>query len=94
MYAENLKKIRKELRYTADETADILGVKPRTYGSWEREEAVPSMELGPLLYKKFNVNLNWFVSGEGEMFNKQSLPSNMENSAELTSQIEKILKLV
>lgn len=78
MYAENLKAIRKKLRYTADEMAEILGVKPRTYGSWEREGKTPSMELGTLLNQKLNINLNWFCTGVGEMFNNNQTPDDKE----------------
>ena len=69
MYAENLKKIRTELRYTLDAMAEKLGVKTRTYVSWERENKMPPMELGTLLNKNLNVNTNWFCTGEGKMFN-------------------------
>ena len=69
MYAERLKEIRKQLHYTVKEITEVLGIKERTYGSWEREEKTPSMELGTLLCKKLNINLNWFCTGEGKMFN-------------------------
>lgn len=69
MYADRLKEIRKNLHYTVKEIANVLGIKERTYGSWEREEKTPSMELGTLLCQKLNVNLNWFCTGEGKMFN-------------------------
>ena len=91
MYSENLKKIRKELRYTASETADILGVKLRTYGSWERGEKTPSIELCTLLCLKLNVNLNWFCTGSGDMFNTQenTQPASKES---LRAEVIQILK--
>lgn len=71
MYAERLKKIRNYYKYTVNEIADVLEIKPRTYGSYEREENNVSIELVTSLCKKLNVNANWFVTGEGEMFNKK-----------------------
>ena len=68
MYSENLKRVRAELRYTLDAMAEKLGVKTRTYVSWERENKMPPIELGTLLNKNLNVNLNWFCTGKGDMF--------------------------
>lgn len=78
MYAERLKEIRKNLRFTIDEMAEKLGIKPRVLGSYERKERTPSIELGTHLCKKLNVNLNWFCTGEGEMFNAPQSPSSID----------------
>ena len=39
-----LKRLRKQAGFTQDEMAAILGVKKRTYGSWERQEAMMNLE--------------------------------------------------
>ena len=69
MYVENLKKLRKKLRYSIDELASLLDIPSRTLGGYERNERVPSIDLAVKLKNKLNVNLNWLVSGEGQMFN-------------------------
>ena len=69
MYVENLKKLRKKLRYSIDELAILLDIPARTLGGYERNERVPSIDLAVKLKNKLNVNLNWLVSGEGQMFN-------------------------
>ena len=69
MYAENLKKIRKELGLTVAELGAKIGISPNNISSYERNLRCPSMDFGVQLYEKLNINLNWFVSGEGEMFN-------------------------
>lgn len=69
MYVENLKKLRKKLRYSIDELATLLDIPARTLGGYERNERVPSIDLAVKLKNKLNVNLNWLVSGEGQMFN-------------------------
>lgn len=69
MYADRLKEIRKYLHYTVKEIADVLGIKERTYGSYERNENNVSIELVTSLCKNLNINANWFCTGEGKMFN-------------------------
>ena len=69
MYVENLKKLRKKLRYSIDELATLLDIPARTLGGYERNERVPSIDLAVRLKNKLNVNLNWFVSGDGQIFN-------------------------
>lgn len=69
MYAENLKKIRSELRYSREELANILGIPERTLSGYERNERTPSIDIATRLCVNLNVNINWFVTGQGEMFN-------------------------
>ena len=89
MYAENLKKIRKLLGLSVNEFADKLNVSARTLGSYERNERGCSVDLVTQLCKTLNVNANWFVTGEGEMFNAaQSEPSNDE----LAQKVRQILR--
>jgi transcriptional regulator with XRE-family HTH domain len=69
MYAENLKKIRLALGLSVAKFAEKLEMSASTLTGYERRERTPSWLLFTQLYIKANVNLNWFVSGEGEMFN-------------------------
>ena len=69
MFGERLKKIRKNLTFTQEKIACELGMAARTYASYERDENNPPYSMLLLLLQKYNVNLNWFVSGEGQMFN-------------------------
>ena len=39
-----LQRIRKRAGYNQQEMSDLLGVKKRTYGSWEREEVMMSLK--------------------------------------------------
>lgn len=71
MYAERLREIRRKLRLTIDEMAQRLEIKPRALGSYGRKERTPSIELGTQLCNNLNINLNWFCTGEGSMFNEQ-----------------------
>jgi transcriptional regulator with XRE-family HTH domain len=69
MYAENLKKLRKKLGLSVAKMADRLIMSPSTLTAYERKERTPSWQLFIQLYANANVNLNWFVSGQGQMFN-------------------------
>ena len=69
MYAENLKKLRKKMGLSVAKMADKLAMSASTLTAYEREERTPSWQLFTQLYLNANVNLNWFVSGEGQMFN-------------------------
>lgn len=68
MYIENLKKIRKTLNFSVNELADKIGIPARTIGGYERNERKMSLEIVTQLCKNLNVNANWFVTGEGDMF--------------------------
>lgn len=71
MYSENLKKIRLELKISAQKFADSLNVSRGSIVQYETGKRKPSYEFMESLHKVYNVNLNWFVSGQGEMFNGQ-----------------------
>ena len=71
MYRENLKKLRKELNLSAQKLADKIGSTQVSVSNYETGKYKPSYEFLEALYKQLNVNLNWFVSGKGEMFIKE-----------------------
>ena len=73
MYANHLKKIRQSLDLSIAKMSKKLDMSASTLTSYERGERTPSVEFLTRLYKIFNINTNWFVSGEGEIFNNFSL---------------------
>lgn len=81
MYSDNLRQLRKYLNMTVDEFAQKLNLPSRTIGGYERKERTPSIELAVLLNKIFNVNINWFLNGKGEMFLYQKNSLKKEHSA-------------
>lgn len=89
MFGERLKKIRKNLAFTQDSLACELGMATRTYASYEREENNPPYSMLLMLLQKYNVNMNWFISGEGQMFNA---PKYEEVESEIESKVLAILK--
>lgn len=89
MFGKNLKKLRKNLSVTQDEMAVLLNMSARTYASYEREENNPPYSMLRVLYSDHNVNLNWFVTGDGEMFNP---PKYEQVQDDLTQKVRAILK--
>lgn len=89
MYDERIKKIRITLGLSTIKMAEKLGIPSRTLGGYERGERTPSIELLAQLYKVFNININWFVSGEGEMINP---PKYDDIEDKINQQVESLLK--
>ena len=89
MYGNRLKEIRKKLNCTQEQMAQYLGVPYRTYTSYERGENKPSYSMLDNLCQKENVNLNWFISGIGNMFNP---PQFEQVQDELAQKVRTILR--
>lgn len=89
MYANNLKMVRQALDLSVAKMAKQLDMSASTLTSYERGERTPSVEFLTRLYKVFNINTNWFVSGDGAMFNAQQFDA---VKPELRSEVLQILK--
>ena len=91
MYAENLKKLRKQLNISVEKLAQSINIPASTIWGYESKKRTPSIDLPIRLYKVYNVNTNWFLTGEGEMFNSVS-QQNDTTQSEFRSKVLKILK--
>lgn len=93
MYRENLKTLRNELNLSAQKLADKIGSTQVTVSNYETGKYKPSFEFMEALHNSLNVNLNWFVSGQGTMFNEQPKESaeNLSRTEVLTL-IDKYMK--
>ena len=67
---ENLKKLREALGLSQKEMANTLKISDATISRIEKGDRNVTVRLMDQICKEFNVNKNWFVTGEGEMFNK------------------------
>ena len=68
MYSENLKFLRKELNISAQKLADKLGVSLGAIQQYERGTREPNYNFLFQLNTKLNVNINWLMTGKGNMF--------------------------
>lgn len=89
MLAENLKKIRIKLGLSVAKFADKLEMSANTLTNYEKNRREPSLNLFVQLDKKLNINLNWLVSGQGNMFNEQQ-PSASDD--ELEQKVVEVMK--
>ena len=91
-YGEKLKQIRQKLLLTQDEFAGALEMKSRAYAAYERNENKPPLFMLEMLCNDYDVNLNWLISGKGNMFN--SAPENISSDIkdEIIKTVEEYLK--
>lgn len=89
MYSKNLRELREKLDLSVAKLAKQLDMSASTLTSYERGERTPSVEFLTRLYKILNVNTNWFVSGEGNMFNP---PQFEQVQDELALKVRSILR--
>ena len=93
MYSQNLKKIREKLGISLSKFARQLEMSQSTLTQYEHGTRTPSWQLFVQLNKKANVNLNWFATGEGEMFISNEIkiiPNNFED--EITKIVKRVLR--
>ncbi len=65
---KRIKEIRSNLHITTAEMSAKLNIPARTIGSYEREEAQPGSKFLNALIENYHININWLLSGEGNMF--------------------------
>jgi len=54
--------------------AEMLGVSPTHIDNWINRGSLPNANQLTNIYQKLNINLNWLLTGEGEMFVKKEYP--------------------
>lgn len=89
MYDKRIKEIRSKLKLSVAKMAEEMKIPSRTFVSYESDGRTPSLEFLAQLCKTFNINANWFLTGEGDMF----IPPKFEQAKEeLALEIRKILR--
>lgn len=82
---ERIKKIRKEIKLTQIEFAEICGVTQRYISEIESgKQKTISAEVFYKITKKFNINPDWLLTGEGDMFLKTGNATYGNNSSIIT----------
>ena len=93
LIGERLKKIRIENKKSQPEMAEILKVSFRSYCYYENgERDFPSDKI-PILMKKFNINIEWFFTGEGDYQNtlhKNTINDNLIETKKTTTEVPAI----
>lgn len=68
MLSKNLKQIRTNLGLSQQEIARQLGIHQVQYGTYERGTRKPSADIFEKLVQIYNVNINYLLTSQGEMF--------------------------
>lgn len=68
MWNKRLKLVRKTLKMTVEDFATELNISKHTLGAYERGEITPSIKFASSLCELLKININWFLTGQGEMF--------------------------
>lgn len=84
---KRIKEIRTTLHLTSGELAKSLNIPVRTIGSYEREEAQPGSKFLNALMECCHVNINWLLSGKGQMFLSNKTELDLNYIAELQSRL-------
>lgn len=68
-----IKDIRKKNNLTQNEFASILGVTFQAVSKWENDKSIPDITILKDISNKFNVDLNYLISGKKININKKSI---------------------
>ena len=79
------KKIRNEKRLTQAELGKVIGVSKQAVANIESEHNKPSIDFIGKLIENLDINSNWYITGQGEMFNETSTQN--EQLEKLVAQI-------
>lgn len=86
---KNLKEILHDKRLSQAQFAEICGTTRQNIANYINDLSKPNYDVLYKLYKNLNINLNWFITGEGNMYNQ--LP-NEALKDELRKEFEELLR--
>lgn len=84
---KRLKNIRSALNLTQEQFGKALGISKQFYSNIETDRTLLNNEKLVLLFKDYNVNLNYLVGGIGQIFNSKTTIDD-----EFTAKVKTILK--
>ena len=84
---KRIKELRAYLHITSIELANELSIPVRTIGSYERDEAQPGPRFLNALIEHYYVNINWLLTGKGNMFISQKTEKDLEYIADLKDRL-------
>lgn len=67
-FSERFKQLRKKLNLSQEEIAKELNTGQKTISNWETGRNEPSLEALRTFCSNYNINSNWLLTGQGEMF--------------------------
>ena len=67
-FGKRFKEFRKTLKKTQQNIADVLGCTQSNVNMYEKDEISPPIKMLHIIRQTFNVNIDWLLFGEGDMF--------------------------
>ena len=89
---ERLKEIRTALNLSIREFAKYIYLSHGSYGEVELGNRRPNNRLIQLISSRFNVNKEWILKGEGEMFSSPPPDIRLEKIIEVYNTVDGLLK--
>ncbi len=86
---KRIKELKTMMKITSAEMALNLDIPVRTIGSYERDEAQAGAKFFNALIEKYQVNINWLLTGNGNIF----ISSKAEIDVKYLAEIEQKLNL-
>ncbi|MBR2069168.1 MAG: helix-turn-helix transcriptional regulator [Candidatus Gastranaerophilales bacterium] len=83
---KRLKVIREKLKLTQEELGKKLGISKQYYSNIETDRTLLNNEKLVLLFKYYNINLNYLLAGEGCIFNDK------EENSKFDTRVRQILR--
>lgn len=95
--ANRLKMIRESKGLSQEKFSRELGITQQTYSLMENGQRSPNIKVFKILAERFNVNLNWLVTGYGGMFrefveNAEFYEKKNKELSEIVDKFREILK--
>ena len=84
---KRIKELKMYFHLTSGEMAEKMSIPVRTIGSYERDEAQPGPKFLNALIEHYYVNINWLLTGKGNMFLSAKTEIDMEYIADLKSRL-------
>lgn len=78
--SQKIKEVRKTLRFTQQEMADILGIKRTSYAHIELGTTLLTFDQFIKVVTQYNINVEWFIWGKGDVFNTNINPTSTQQS--------------
>ncbi len=88
-FGERLVDVREYLGFNQLSFAQKLDLAPQSLSRYEKNKVKPSIELLKKLLNKFEININWILTGDGEKLLKSEL-SIQNTKSELITNIDKL----
>jgi len=89
-FGDRLKALRKAKKMNQTQLAKVIGCSQPTVHDYEKGGVSPSIEGLQKIANEYKVNMNWLLTGEGDMYLSANIPVS-DNFKELTQMLETMI---